>query len=167
MTQNGHLHEIPKKYIFVSWDWTLGVKMSQAYPSFSCSKFTTHCTPGGCLFYCHLFWWMGLRYMPQEWCCCWHQYQVVLWADVPHCWQWDSLLTQWLVVGWDDFASLVLLDLKGLEEVNKYSLHASSSLLVVKLISVERMNQRFNLHLLSSYCLQSFQASIAAAFWVD
>jgi hypothetical protein len=25
------------------------MKMSQAYPSFSCSKFTTHYTPGGCI----------------------------------------------------------------------------------------------------------------------
>jgi hypothetical protein len=25
------------------------VKISQAYPSFSCSKLTTHCTPGGCI----------------------------------------------------------------------------------------------------------------------
>jgi hypothetical protein len=23
--------------------------MSQTYPSFSCSKLTTHCTPGGCI----------------------------------------------------------------------------------------------------------------------
>jgi hypothetical protein len=29
MTQNSHLHEMPKKNIFVSSDWTLGVKMSQ------------------------------------------------------------------------------------------------------------------------------------------
>jgi hypothetical protein len=35
---------------------------------------------------------------------------------------------------------LVLLELKGLEEVNKYSLFSPSSLLVVKLISVERMD---------------------------
>jgi hypothetical protein len=49
MTQNGHLHEMTKKYTFVSWDWTLEVKMSQAYASFSCSKLTTHCTPYGCI----------------------------------------------------------------------------------------------------------------------
>jgi hypothetical protein len=49
MTQDGHPHEMPKKNTFVSWNWTLGVKRSQAYPSFSCSKFTTHCTPGGCI----------------------------------------------------------------------------------------------------------------------
>jgi hypothetical protein len=36
--------------------------------------------------------------------------------------------------GCDNFASLVLLDLKGLEEVNKYFLFSPSSLLVVKLI---------------------------------
>jgi hypothetical protein len=47
MTQNGHQHEMLKK--FVSWGWTLGVKMSQAYASFSCSNLTTHCTPGGCI----------------------------------------------------------------------------------------------------------------------
>jgi hypothetical protein len=28
----------------------MGVNRSQVYPSFSCSKFTTHCTPGGCIF---------------------------------------------------------------------------------------------------------------------
>jgi hypothetical protein len=72
-----------------------------------------------------------------------HQYQLALWADVPHCWQWYSLPTHWLVVGWDDFTSLVLLELKSLEEVNKYSSLASSSLLVVKLISVERMDSAF------------------------
>jgi hypothetical protein len=48
----------------------------------------------------------------------------------------SSLLTMRLttnsVVGWDDFASLVLLELNGFEEVNKYS--SPSSLLVVKLI---------------------------------
>jgi hypothetical protein len=36
-----------------------------------------------------------------------------------------------------------LLDLNGLEEVNKYSSFVSSSLLVVKLISVERMDSAF------------------------
>jgi hypothetical protein len=25
------------------------VKISQAYPNFICNKFTTHCTPGGCI----------------------------------------------------------------------------------------------------------------------
>jgi hypothetical protein len=49
MNQNGHLHEITKKNKFVSWGWTLGVKMSQAYTSFSCGKRTTHYTPGGCI----------------------------------------------------------------------------------------------------------------------
>jgi hypothetical protein len=49
MTQNGHPHEMPKKYTFVSWGRTLGVKMSQAYPSFGCIKVTTHCNPGGCI----------------------------------------------------------------------------------------------------------------------
>jgi hypothetical protein len=52
-------------------------------------------------------------------------------------------LTTNLVVGWDDFSSLVLLDLNGLEEVNKYSCYSPSSLLVVKLISVERMDSAF------------------------
>jgi hypothetical protein len=36
---------------------------------------------------------------------------------------------------------MILLELKGLEEVNKYS--SSSSLLVLKLISVERMDSAF------------------------
>jgi hypothetical protein len=45
------------------------------------------------------------------------------------------------VFGRDDFASLVLLELKGLEEVNKYS--SPSSIIVVKLISVERMDSAF------------------------
>jgi hypothetical protein len=31
MTQNGHQNEMPKNITFVSWDWTLEVKMSQAY----------------------------------------------------------------------------------------------------------------------------------------
>jgi hypothetical protein len=48
-----------------------------------------------------------------------------------------------LAVGLDDFTSLALLELKGLEEVNKYSSVVSSSLLVVKLISVERMDSAF------------------------
>jgi hypothetical protein len=46
-----------------------------------------------------------------------------------------------MVVGCDEFASLVLLELKGLEEVNKYSL--PSSLLVLKLILVERVDSAF------------------------
>jgi hypothetical protein len=61
----------------------------------------------------------------------------------------SSMLTMRLttnsVVGLDDFASLVLLDLNGLEEVNKYSYFTPSSLLVVKLISVERMHQGFSI----------------------
>jgi hypothetical protein len=64
-----------------------------------------------------------------------------------------------MVVGRDDFASLVLLEINGLEEVNKYS--SPSSLLVFKLISVERREDGFSLPLCYSYCLQSFQASIA------
>jgi hypothetical protein len=70
-----------------------------------------------------------------------------------------SLPTQWMVVGWDGFASLVLIDLNGLEEVNKYS--SPSSLLLVKVILVERREDGFRLVPSSSYCLQSFQASIA------
>jgi hypothetical protein len=46
-------------------------------------------------------------------------------------------------VGWDDFSSLGLTDLKGLEEVKKYYSPPTSSLLVVKLISVERMDSAF------------------------
>jgi hypothetical protein len=52
----------------------------------------------------------------------------------------------------------------GLEEVNMYSLFSLSSLLVVKLISVERREDGFSLPWYYSYCLQSFQASTAAAF---
>jgi hypothetical protein len=48
MTQDGNLYEMLKKNIVASKDWTLGVKMSQEYPNFVCSKFTTHYTPGGC-----------------------------------------------------------------------------------------------------------------------
>jgi hypothetical protein len=48
-----------------------------------------------------------------------------------------------LAVGQDDVATLVFLDLKGLEEVNKYSSLVSLSLLVVELISVERRNPAF------------------------
>jgi hypothetical protein len=40
-----------------------------------------------------------------------------------------SLPTQWLIDWWDDFASLVLLVKKGLEEINKYSCISPSSLL--------------------------------------
>jgi hypothetical protein len=31
------------------WDWIQGVKMSQAYPSFNCNKFTIHCNLDGCI----------------------------------------------------------------------------------------------------------------------
>jgi hypothetical protein len=47
------------------------------------------------------------------------------------------------VVGRDDFTSLVLLELNGLEEVNNYSCSSPSSLLMIKLISVERMDSAF------------------------
>jgi hypothetical protein len=53
-----------------------------------------------------------------------------------------------LFVWCDDFARLVLLELNGLEEVNKYS--SPSSLLVVKLISVERRKGGFNLPLFTA-----------------
>jgi hypothetical protein len=56
-----------------------------------------------------------------------------------------------LAVGWDNFASLVLLDLNGLEEVKNYSLFSSSSLLVVNLISVERMDSAFIFLLLAVF----------------
>jgi hypothetical protein len=55
-----------------------------------------------------------------------------------------------MVVGWDDFGSIVLLEMKGLEEVNKYSWFSPSSLLVVKLISVERREDGFSLPLLTA-----------------
>jgi hypothetical protein len=54
-------------------------------------------------------------------------------------------------VGWDDFARLVLLVLKLLEEVNKYSFCSPSSLLVVKLISIERMDSAFLFLLLAVF----------------
>jgi hypothetical protein len=63
-------------------------------------------------------------------------------------------LSDWLL------GEMILLVLKGLEEVNKYSSLVSSSLLVVKLILVERREHGFSLPYFSSYCLQSFQASI-------
>jgi hypothetical protein len=71
----------------------------------------------------------------------------------------SSLLTMRLttnsLVEWDDFASLVLLEIKGLEEVNKYSYFSPSSLLVVKLISVEkkRMDSAFLVSLLTACSL--------------
>jgi hypothetical protein len=45
---------------------------------------------------------------------------------------------------------LVLLDLNGLEEVTKYSFFSPSSLLVVKLISVERRVEGFSLPLFTA-----------------
>jgi hypothetical protein len=71
-----------------------------------------------------------------------------------------SLPTQWLFVGWDDFSSLVLLELKGLEKVSKYSSLVSSSLLVVKLISVEREEDGFSLHLLTACSLFRLQLEL-------
>jgi hypothetical protein len=56
LTKNRHLHVMLKKKWFVSWDWTLGVKMSQTYPSFSCSKFITHCLLVGCISFDELVW---------------------------------------------------------------------------------------------------------------
>jgi hypothetical protein len=59
MTPNGHLHEMPKK--FVSWGWTLGMKMSQAYPRFSCGTLITNHTPGDCIiFICFDEWGWGI-----------------------------------------------------------------------------------------------------------
>jgi hypothetical protein len=52
---------------------------------------------------------------------------------------------------------IILLNLKGLEEVNQYSLLSPSSLLVVKLISVERSRDGFNLPLLTSCSLFRLQ----------
>jgi hypothetical protein len=60
-----------------------------------------------------------------------------------------------LFVGLDNFASLVLLELKGLEVVNKY--FSPSSILVVKLISVERMNSAFFVPLLTACSLFRIQ----------
>jgi hypothetical protein len=50
-----------------------------------------------------------------------------------------------------------LLDLNGLEEVNKYSCFSPSSLLVVKLISVERMDSAFIVALLTACSLFRLQ----------
>jgi hypothetical protein len=55
---------------------------------------------------------------------------------------------------------LVLLDLKGLEEVNKYSYCKPSSLLVVKLISVERMDSAFLGALLTACSLFRLQLQL-------
>jgi hypothetical protein len=54
-------------------------------------------------------------------------------------------------------SSLVLLEIKGLEEVNKYSYCSTSSILVVKLISVERMDSAFLFPLLTAYSLFRLQ----------
>jgi hypothetical protein len=102
MTQDSHLHEVLKKNILLLWDWNLGVKRSQAYPSFSCSQFTTHFYTRW-LYYCHPFWWMGQRYMPQD-LPPWHQNQLTNWADVPHGWRWGLVLTFNSMVEWEDFA---------------------------------------------------------------
>jgi hypothetical protein len=51
----------------------------------------------------------------------------------------------------------VLLDLNGLEEVNKYFLFSPSSLIVVKLISVERREDGFSLPLLTACSLFRLQ----------
>jgi hypothetical protein len=67
-----------------------------------------------------------------------------------------------LIVGWDDFASLVLIELNGLEEVNKYSSPSSSSLLVVKLISVKRMDSAFLFPLLTACSLFRLQLPLSA-----
>jgi hypothetical protein len=64
-----------------------------------------------------------------------------------------SLPTQCLIVGCDNFASLVFLEIKGLEEVNKYSFLSPSSLIVVKLNSVERMDSAFLCALLTACSL--------------
>jgi hypothetical protein len=48
---------------------------------------------------------------------------------------------------------MILLYLNGLEEVNKYSCSSPSSLLVVKLISVERMDSAFLVALLTACIL--------------
>jgi hypothetical protein len=50
-----------------------------------------------------------------------------------------------------------LLELKGLEEVNKYSCYLPSPLLVLKLISVERMDSAFLVTLLTSCSLFRLQ----------
>jgi hypothetical protein len=130
MTQNGHQHEMLNKNTFVSWDWTLGVNRSQAYPSLSCSKLITHWTLRGCIIvicFDECGWGIHLKNdaaagtsisKRSE------QMFLIVYNEA-----WYSLPTQWLDVGLDDFASLVLLELKRLEEVNKYS--SPSSLLVV------------------------------------
>jgi hypothetical protein len=68
-----------------------------------------------------------------------------------------SLPTQWLFVGWDYFVSLDLLELKGLKEVNKYSCFSPSSVLVIKLVSVERMDSAIIFPLLTACSLFRLQ----------
>jgi hypothetical protein len=69
-----------------------------------------------------------------------------------------------LVVGLDDFASLVSLELYVLEEVNRYSIFSPSSLLVVKLISVERMDSAFLVPLLTAYSVFRIQLQLQLPF---
>jgi hypothetical protein len=69
-----------------------------------------------------------------------------------------------LVVGLDDFASLVSLELYVLEEVNRYSIFSPSSLLVVKLISVERMDSAFLVPLLTAYSIFRIQLQLQLPF---
>jgi hypothetical protein len=70
-----------------------------------------------------------------------------------------SLPIQWMVVGLDNFAFLVLLELKGLDEVKNYSFSSPSSLLVKFFLLLA--SSLLAVNLTSSYCLQSFQASTA------
>jgi hypothetical protein len=67
-------------------------------------------------------------------------------------------LSDWLL-GEMIFASLVLLELKGLEEVKRYSLFSPLSLLVDKLISVERKGAAFLVTFLAAYSLFRHQLS--------
>jgi hypothetical protein len=89
--------------------------MSQAFPSFSCSKLTTHCTPGGCITVISFDEW-GLGICLKNDAAAGTTEQMFLIVDNEACY---SLPTQWLFVGSDDFSRLVLLELKGLEEVKE------------------------------------------------
>jgi hypothetical protein len=70
-----------------------------------------------------------------------------------------------LVFGQDDFASLILLELNVFEEVNNHSFSSGSSLLVVKLISVERMDSAFLVLFLLLAVFSGFNCLLSALIY--
>jgi hypothetical protein len=106
-------------------------KCHKHHPNFSYSKFTTHCTSGGYIIVICFDEWIWGIYVSR---------MMLLLAPVSastlsRCSSWLTMiliilyqLTQCLFIGWDEFSSLVLLELNDLQEVNKYSFLSPSSL---------------------------------------